>query len=746
MPPKQDKHAGAAGAAGGSRTKRKPTLNAERIPLDRDTNPPELERCVQLTTDAEQIPAYECLRRPWECPRISKINDDGTVQVLWQTPPGQFQEFTIDVKYLCYTIAVPSVDINEDGTLAEIQRRTAAEQKANGAKTKSAQDSERALEKARLDAAKLEAQTRQANAKTEARQAMLALELERRRANQLEVQDSLIQKQKDEIAKLKAQLQAQKAQKAQRAPPTLQAATQADVDKLHATMADLNAQLTAATTGAARNNDEEVDELRLQLREAKIQVKTYEGVISTLEKRGFEGPFAADMQPTTPRQKLKARVRDDDEASRRPRKKQTIKVPAFSASESDDDEAEDDAEAGPMRPTQARRRGGGIAGRAAGGRAVGRAAGGRAAGERAKSRDKQDSARARGANEPRKASNEMEMEMEEVSDNDTAGAPATPRRQMTKQQAPLTSEEREEVLLREWLLKLGREYEADLKRWAELNKSDPESHNRSGEDFWYPDGIEHKQWKRLPEFMRYVVMNLPLTVYITNNTSGIGKWVLAMDQIDMSHSNFDPEHCTNWRIVVKFLREKSDGTWESVRVPISSTFITGFEENKTIVWAKRHTTLGPDQKNWCDMKMEMLESHKENTGRCVPPLELFSWTYDPTSEVEAAPKEQRQPRPPGEIPGAKRAPPRPQQAPPPPPQPNAEQVDERPTVAGKRVPILYNVLVDRRGAITAQRNGSSEPEDGSPEQQSSPEPEEQARPTGALGGAAARRQYIHITP
>ena len=203
--------------------------------------------------------------------------------------------------------------------------------------------------------------------------------------------------------------------------------------------------------------------------------------------------------------------------------------------------------------------------------------------------------------------------------------------------APLTSEKKEEILLRDWLLKLEREYEADKKRWAQLNKSDPEGHNRSGEDFWCPGGIEHKRWKRLTEFLRYVVHNLPLTVFITNNTSGIGKWVLAMDQIDMSQSNFDPEYGTNWRIVVKFQREKSDGTWESVRVPISSALITGFEQRGTTVWAKRHKSLEEGkEENWCDKKIKMLAFHKQTTGHFVPMHQLLSWTYLPTSEVEVA--------------------------------------------------------------------------------------------------------------
>jgi hypothetical protein len=424
MPSKKARQAGAAGADGGSREEGQPTLDAKGIPLDDVDNPPVIGRYVQLTPDAEKLPAYEHLQRTWMYPRICEIIGNGTVKVLWQTQPGHFQDLTIDLTCLCYTIAVPGVDINNDGTLAEIHRRTAAEQKANCAKTKSDQDSERAIEKARLDAAKAASKLEITNALTVARQAALAMQLEMQREDQLKVQKVINEKQKKEIEKLKAQLQAQKAQKAQPAPSTLQAATQADVDKLHATIADLNAQLTAATTGAARNNDQEVDALRAQLCEAKIQVKTFEKVISTF-RRGL-------------RQKLVAMQRaDDDEespdvSSSRPRKKNVLKLPPqptglrkktvlkmCGADEYHEMEVVDDEEGPRYSGSPVRRRGGG-AGRAAGERER----------ERAKPYDRPDSARASVTQKPPKASNVMEMEMEEVSDNDTAGAPATPGKQL----------------------------------------------------------------------------------------------------------------------------------------------------------------------------------------------------------------------------------------------------------------------------------------------------------------------------
>jgi hypothetical protein len=743
MPPKEAKH---AGAAGGGRKKRKPTQDAKGIPLDSVTNPPEIGRSVRLMPEADKYSGYEELKPDWVYPMISQINGNGTVEVLWKTRNGQFHVLDVDLASLCYTIAMPGVDVHGDETLAEIKKRQAEQQQANDAKTKSDQDSERALEKARLDAQKA-ADKRAAvevlaMAQTEKMQAAMAKVMLQR-----EDFTGQLKKRDQEIAALKAQLAAKPAQ------PTLQAATQEDLDKAYATIADLNAQLTAATTGAARNNDEEVDELRRKLREKELELQVHKEVLSSLKKRGFEDPsyakakkkLAAGETHTPSRQKRMARELTDDTPDTPPkqfqhttglRKKGVRKVATFSDKVSSDSSSDDD-KAGPRHTPQSadegirysdapvRRRGGGIAGRAAGGRAAGERVR-----EREKPYDRPKSAPAGVAQKPPDASDMMEME--EVSDDDTAGAGAPATRQMTKPRAPLTSEEIEEGLLCDWLLKLEREYEADLKRWAELNKSNPEGHQLSGVDFWYPGRIEHKRWKRLTEFLRYVVLNLPLPVYISNNTNNIRKWVFAEDHIDMSHSNFDPKHGTNWRIVVKFQRQKSDGTWENVLLPISSTFIIGFEVKGITVWAHRHPTLEANEKNWCDMWKELLRFQEEKKRRPVSLEEFLSWAYVPASVRTKTRPQLPQP----ELPQQ----PQPElhpQAPPPPP------VDERPTLAGKRVPVVYNVLVHRQGGMTAQRDGSPEPQVSSSDSSSdsSPEPEQPARPTGALGGAAARKQY-----
>ncbi len=54
------------------------------------------------------------------------------------------------------------------------------------------------------------------------------------------------------------------------------------------------------------------------------------------------------------------------------------------------------------------------------------------------------------------------------------------------------------------------------------------------------------------------------------------------------------------------------------------------------MWAKRHITLEENEKNWCDMKMDMLEYHKQLKGRFVPIAKLLSWNYDSTSGVMVA--------------------------------------------------------------------------------------------------------------
>jgi hypothetical protein len=57
------------------------------------------------------------------------------------------------------------------------------------------------------------------------------------------------------------------------------------------------------------------------------------------------------------------------------------------------------------------------------------------------------------------------MEMEEASEDDTAGAQATPSKQVAKQQVPVTDEEKEKILLTQWLEKMVLEYESDKNRW-----------------------------------------------------------------------------------------------------------------------------------------------------------------------------------------------------------------------------------------------------------------------------------------
>jgi len=207
-----------------------------------------------------------------------------------------------------------------------------------------------------------------------------------------------------------------------------------------------------------------------------------------------------------------------------------------------------------------------------------------------------------------------------------------------------------------------------------------------------------------------------------------------MDRIDMSQSNFDPKSGTNWRIVVQFQRQKSDGTWESVRVPISSSCIIAFQAKGITVWATRHPKLDANEKNWCDMKKELLENQEKMKGRPVDVDEMLSWSFD-DREVEVAqnaqPELPQQPQP--EL----------HQQAPPPPQTNAAQEDERSTLAGKSVQTVYKVLVEREGAVRVQRNGSPEPQDSSSDSSSdnSPEPKQPARPMGALGGAAAKRKW-----
>jgi len=132
------------------------------------------------------------------------------------------------------------------------------------------------------------------------------------------------------------------------------------------------------------------------------------------------------------------------------RKKGVYKVPTFSDEKSSDSSSDDDKADPRLQSKRAqstdtmemeevddegirysdapvRRRGGGIAGRAAG--------------ERARVTKKQ----------PKDSD---VMEMEEASEDDTAGAQATPGKQVAKQQVPVTDEEKEKILLTQWLEKM----------------------------------------------------------------------------------------------------------------------------------------------------------------------------------------------------------------------------------------------------------------------------------------------------
>jgi hypothetical protein len=263
MPPKQEKP---AGAAGGSRRRAKAIPPQDETPLDIVENPPVIGRYVRLNSKGLKCTAYEELQESEVYPYIYEINRDGTVELLWQTRLGGWHTLDVLMGCLCYTIAVPGVHIREDETLAEIQRRQAEKQQATDAKTKSEQDKQRALEKAKFDAEKaacrLEAQKLLANKQTENLQAKLALQLEKKREDRLEVQLSVNLKLQKEIEKLKAHLKAEKAKPAQPAQSAPQAPSQQEVDSLYATITDLKAQLTALTTGPARKNNEEVHELR----------------------------------------------------------------------------------------------------------------------------------------------------------------------------------------------------------------------------------------------------------------------------------------------------------------------------------------------------------------------------------------------------------------------------------------------------------------------------------------------------
>jgi hypothetical protein len=287
------------------------------------------------------------------------------------------------------------------------------------------------------------------------------------------------------------------------------------------------------------------------------------------------------------------------------------------------------------------------------------------------------------------------MEMEEASEDDTAGAQATPRTQVAKQQVPVTDEEKEQILVGQWLVKMELEFKSDKARCKDINErrrkhlkdpedsedqedtEDPPTHQISSEDFWYKGGVEHNRWRKgVPEFIQFVLQNLPQYVLINDGTNGKQMRVRAENLIDTSHGNFCPESYTNWRIVASVNRKMADGTREKVQIAVAPRHITALERRGYTVWQKPRKNLDADEQNWTDLKTELLETQSKEKGRAVSIKEFLSWNYvfGPTSDVDVAAQETQ------------------------PPLAAQETQPPRPTTAGKNIPMP----TVPRGAVRAK--------------------------------------------
>jgi hypothetical protein len=171
MPPK-DK------PAGSSRKKPKPMPATDGPPLDSVDKPPVLKKAVRLNSEGLKYTSYEELAKVGLNTYISEILCNNTVEVTWRSTSDVLHELIVHNSCLSYPLVVPGLNIYDEQTMAEIDRRQAEKQQGKVAKTKSDQDKQLVLEKARLDAqkaaARLEAQKLEGIATTEKTQVAMA--------------------------------------------------------------------------------------------------------------------------------------------------------------------------------------------------------------------------------------------------------------------------------------------------------------------------------------------------------------------------------------------------------------------------------------------------------------------------------------------------------------------------------------------------------------------------------------------
>jgi hypothetical protein len=79
----------------------------------------------------------------------------------------------------------------------------------------------------------------------------------------------------------------------------------------------------------------------------------------------------------------------------------------------------------------------------------------------------------------------------------------------------LTSEQKENGLLRDWILDVRATYKADVDNFLKRNKEETDKkHWMTPKEWWCPNGEYLRIWKDVAPFLKYVLLNVPIEGYI----------------------------------------------------------------------------------------------------------------------------------------------------------------------------------------------------------------------------------------
>jgi hypothetical protein len=94
----------------------------------------------------------------------------------------------------------------------------------------------------------------------------------------------------------------------------------------------------------------------------------------------------------------------------------------------------------------------------------------------------------------------------------------------------LTSEEKENAIMKEWILEWREKYTNDVHSFKMQNKREPEKkHSMTPKEYWCPNGVYRNSWRGVSDFHKYVLLNVPIEVYIKKQQGfGMYMWVTGL--------------------------------------------------------------------------------------------------------------------------------------------------------------------------------------------------------------------------